>query len=171
MNKDLHHKELLCIFIVMNLQENIHRIHEIMGTVIAEDNKTLKIQNMIDGIGLLNTFKFFGGYNDFLNMFGDFVVNGEDKIRFIKDTVSYLMDIMDDEQVSLYERDEQPIFVSESGSFIRQIEVLEKEGAGTSLYEKSTDAWVQDDTIPYEKLGDEPLNDVFLFLLDIMERD
>ena len=140
----------------MKLYEDIHRIHEIMGTVITEDNKTLKIQNMIDDIGLLNTFKFFGGYNDFLNMFGDFVVNGEDKIRFIKDTVTYLMDLMDNGMVVLEDYNEEPIFVSESPNFIRQIEVLEKEGAGTSLYEKSTDAWVQDDTIPYEKLGDEP---------------
>jgi len=33
MDKDLDHKELLCIFIVMNLQENIERIHEIMGVI------------------------------------------------------------------------------------------------------------------------------------------
>jgi hypothetical protein len=44
MNKDLHHKELLCIFIVMNLQENIERIHEIMGGVITEgDNKLIDL--------------------------------------------------------------------------------------------------------------------------------
>jgi phospholipid/cholesterol/gamma-HCH transport system substrate-binding protein len=38
MNKDLHHKELLCIFIVMELYEDIHRIQSMMG-VITEDNK------------------------------------------------------------------------------------------------------------------------------------
>ena len=169
MNNILDYKELLCIFIVMNLQENIHRVQQMMG--IVNEGNSPKITNMINELGLFNTFKFFGGYDDFLKLYPDYIINKEDKINFIKDTVSYLMDIMDDEQVSLYERDEQPILVSENGNFIRQIEVLEKEGAGTSLYEKPTDAWVQDDTIPYEKLGDEPLNDVFLFLLEIMERD
>jgi hypothetical protein len=173
MNKDLHHKEILCIFIVMNLQENIDRIHEIMGTVITEDNKTLKIQNMIDGIGLLNTFKFFGGYNNFINVNEDFVIDEEVKIRFIKDTVEYLKDLLDDEQVVLEDYDEEPIFVSEGPNFIRLIEVLEKEGAGTSVYKKTNDgdSWLKNETIPYDEIGDGPLNDVFLFLLEIMERD
>jgi hypothetical protein len=155
----------------MNLQENIERIHEIMGGVIYENKKDMIINKTINELGLFNTFKFFGGYDDFLKLNPDYIISKEDKIRFIKDTVSYLMEAMDDEYVNLEAYDEEPILVSESDGFIRQIEVLEMGGAGTSLYEKSTDAWIQDDTIPYEKIGDEPLNDVFLFLLEIMERD
>ena len=155
----------------MNLQENIERIHEIMGGVIYENKKDMIINKTINELGLFNTFKFFGGYDDFLKLNPDYIISKEDKIRFIKDTVSYLMEAMDVEYVNLEAYDEEPILVSESDGFIRQIEVLEMGGAGTSLYEKSTDAWIQDDTIPYEKIGDEPLNDVFLFLLEIMERD
>ena len=47
----------------MNLQENIERIHEIMGGVITEDRKEMVIKNMIDSVGIENTFKMVGDYD------------------------------------------------------------------------------------------------------------
>ena len=44
----------------MNLQENIERIHEIMGGVITEDKMDKVIKNMIDDIGIESTFKMVG---------------------------------------------------------------------------------------------------------------
>lgn len=87
MNKDLDHKELLCIFIVMNLQENIERIHEIMGGVITEDRKEMFIKNMINDIGLGNTIKMVGDYDEVAQYLSD-----EDKVKYVKDTVLQVID-------------------------------------------------------------------------------
>jgi hypothetical protein len=64
----------------MNLQENIERIHEIMGGVITENKMDKVIKNMIDDIGIENTFKMVGDYDLMEKYFTD-----EDKINYIKD--------------------------------------------------------------------------------------
>jgi hypothetical protein len=64
----------------MNLQENIERIHEIMGGVITEDKMDKVIKNMINDIGIESTFKMVGDYDVVEKYFTD-----EDKINYIKD--------------------------------------------------------------------------------------
>lgn len=71
----------------MNLQENIQRIHEIMGGVITEDRKEMFIKNMIDDIGLADTIKMMGGYDEVEPYLTD-----EGKVKFIKDTVFEVID-------------------------------------------------------------------------------
>ena len=71
----------------MKLQENIERIHEIMGGVITEDRKEMFIKNMIDDIGLADTIKMMGGYDEVEPYLTD-----EDKVKFIKDIVFEVID-------------------------------------------------------------------------------
>ena len=59
----------------MNLQENIERVRSIMG-VITEDRKEMFTKNMIDDIGLENTIKMVGDYDEVEPYLSD-----EDKVK------------------------------------------------------------------------------------------
>ena len=72
----------------MNLHENIHRIHQMMG-VINEDTRKNAVNRMIDTMGLSGTIDFLGGYDPIL----DDIVTKDDKISYIRETVE---DIADD---------------------------------------------------------------------------
>lgn len=69
----------------MNLQENIERIQSMMG-VINENDGPSKIDRMIGEIGLGSTIKFFGGYENFKEVYGK-DISKEDKINFINQSV------------------------------------------------------------------------------------
>jgi hypothetical protein len=70
----------------MNLQENINRIQEVMG-IISEDKHSNSIQKMIDDVGVVNTIKFFGGYDEFKKYEGDIdsIISRVGKIEIIQD--------------------------------------------------------------------------------------
>lgn len=70
----------------MNLQENIHRIQSMMG-IITEDRKEMVIKNMIDNIGLGDTVKMVGNYDEVATY-----LSNEDKVKYIKDTVLKVID-------------------------------------------------------------------------------
>jgi hypothetical protein len=72
----------------MNIIENIHRIHQMMG-VINEDTRKNAVNRMIDTMGLSGTIDFLGDYNPIL----DDIVTKDDKISYIRETVE---DIADD---------------------------------------------------------------------------
>ena len=69
----------------MNLQENIHRIQSMMGVIIENDGPS-KIDKMINQIGLGSTIKFFGGYENFKEVYGE-DISKEDKINFINQSI------------------------------------------------------------------------------------
>jgi uncharacterized protein with GYD domain len=116
MNKDLHHKEILCIFIVMNLQENIERIHEIMGGVITEDRREMVIKNMIDDIGIEKTIKMVGDYDMVATYLSD-----EDKVKYVKDKILKIVDAAGTNGIHL-DVAGGPIRISDKDGEIHQIE-------------------------------------------------
>ena len=155
----------------MNLQENINRIQSMMG-VISENALQSKINKMIDEVGLYSTVKFFGGLGGLSKEFGDNIkISNKDKINFIKEFVNKVKIESDLEGISLYEFEEQPILYYEDKSVIKQIEYLYLSVVGVDVYHKPSDAFMRTEDIPYEELSDETLNDVFLFVFEIMEDD
>jgi hypothetical protein len=100
----------------MNLQENIHRIHELIGAVITEDRKEMSIKNMIDDIGLENTIKMVGDYDEVATYLSD-----EDKVKYIKDTVLKVIDRTFTNGINL-DVVGGPIRISDKDGKIHQIE-------------------------------------------------
>lgn len=155
----------------MNLQENIDRIQSVMG-VINENTLQSKINKMIDEVGLYSTVKFFGGLKGLSKEFGNSIkISNKDKIEFIKEFVNKVKIESDLEGISLYEFEEQPILCYEDKSVIKQIEYLYLSVVGVDVYHKPNDAYMRTEDIPYEELSDETLNNVFLFVFELMEDD
>jgi hypothetical protein len=98
MDKDLHHKEILCIFIVMNLQENIERIHEIMGGVINEQSESKKdaVKSMLKQSGIEVASKLMGGIDNLVRVLYDGNIMG-----FSEDTHTPLV-YMSTDKMALY---------------------------------------------------------------------
>lgn len=115
----------------MNLRENIQRIHEIMGGVITEDRKELVIKNMIDDIGLDNTIKMMGGYDEVEPYLTD-----EDKVKFIKDKVLEIADNLGSNGLSLSYPQGRPLKIKEEDGVRHQIEFLGQSYAHAERYEE-----------------------------------
>jgi hypothetical protein len=121
----------------MNLQENIERIHEIMGGVITEDRMDKVIKNMIDSVGLETAFKMVGDYD-----LVDSYLTDEDKINYIKDE---FVKVNDGNYIGMEQIWQWPIRVKvDNEGRIHQIEGLHKNvvsvvkhqgnGAGAMMY-------------------------------------
>jgi hypothetical protein len=109
------------IFINMNLQENIHRIQSVMG-IINEDDKSAKIIKMIEDMGLMTAIKFFDGYDNIKNIYGN-IFTKEYKIKFIQDSVQYLSKKNNSNGVSIYGLGLNPIpFGAHDDNELQQIE-------------------------------------------------
>ena len=144
----------------MNLQENIQRIHEIMGGVITEDRKEMFIKNMIDDIGIENTIKMMGGYHEvepFLKLI--------DKINYIKEKVG-ILDNYSDEGIALYELNEEPIYYTEEDGELHQIEYLYVNKVMVDVYGEGNGIHMDDYTIPHESLSVDIIEELFDMLLD-----
>jgi hypothetical protein len=111
----------------MNLQENIERIHEIMGGVITEDRMDKVIKNMIDTVGLESTFKMVGDY-DLVNS----SLTDEDKINYIKDE---FIKVNDGNYISMEQIWQKPIRIKvDDENRIHQIEGLHKNNVSVIIY-------------------------------------
>jgi hypothetical protein len=147
----------------MNLQENIERIHEIMGGVITEDRMDKVIKNMIDTVGLESTFKMVGDYN-----LVDSFLTDEDKINYIKDE---FVKVNDGNYISMEQIWQQPIRIKvDNEGRIHQIEGLHKDvvsvvihqgnGEGNSLYSGVMMYYPK-----YEELSSETIDKLFRMMI------
>jgi hypothetical protein len=144
------------IFIIMNLQENIERIHEIMGGVMTEDKMDKVIKNMIDSVGIENTFKMVGDYDLIDSYFTD-----EDKINYIKDE---FLKVNDGNYFSLEQIWQRPIRIkTDDENRIHQIEGLHKNNVSVAkyLYTGGTMKYY----LKYEELPSEIIDKLFRMML------
>ena len=125
----------------MNLQENIERIHEIMGGVITEDRKEMLIKNMVDSLGLKTTIEMLGGYYEIEPYLKD-----ADKVNYIKYKVSEL----GRGGVSFHDMNEDPILIYKDGDVLGQIEFLGRDRVYINTYHRN--ALMGDKRVPYENL-------------------
>ena len=140
----------------MNLQENIHRIQSMMG-VITEDRMDKVIKNMIDTIGVENTFKMVGDYDSVEKYFTD-----EDKINYIKDQ---FQKINDGNYFSLEQIWGRPIRIKvDDENRIHQIEGLHR-GNVTIVVHKEHGAGVMKYYRKYEELPSEIIDKLFRMML------
>jgi len=142
----------------MNLQENIHRIHQMMG-VINEDNRPNVIKKMIDDLGVTIAIKMVGNYyaiEPYLKVI--------DKVNFIKEKVRELSD--DGAGVGLQEIDEEPLHYSDEDGEIHQIEWLGITSVDISVYEDEYSGHLRDYYVKYEGLPVEIIEQLVEILLN-----
>jgi hypothetical protein len=147
----------------MKLQENIYRIQSMMG-IINEDNRASKILKTIDEMGLMNTIKFFGGYDNIKNLYGD-VFTKENKInilqKFFNENEEYLKygDLFQD-------YDKSPIPYSRDKKYIKQIDTVNKMGAGIDVYANTPLGGLEETVwVSYKDLPENIFNELFDFIL------
>jgi hypothetical protein len=142
----------------MNLQENIHRIHQMMG-VISEDKKEDAIRTIIDKMGVANAIKMTGNYymiEPYLKVV--------DKVNFIKEKVAELSELVGDVNIDVYEIGEEPIDYEEEDGEIHQIESLGKKSVDISIYDEEFE-YLRDYYVKYENLPVEVIERLVEMLL------
>jgi hypothetical protein len=141
----------------MDLQENIHRIQEIMGGVITEDRKEMFIKNMIDTVGLESTFKMVNDY-DLIDSY----LTDEDKINYIKDE---FVKVNDGNYINMEQIWQRPIRIkTDDENRIHQIEGLHR-GNVTIVVHKKHEAGVMKYYPKYEELPSEIIDKLFRMML------
>ena len=143
----------------MNLQENIDRIHQMMG-VINEDNRPNVIKNMIDELGIISAIKMVGNYYTIEPYLKEI-----DKVNFIKEKVGELSEEFGG-GFGLVEIDEEPILFSEDENELRQIEYLGKNRAMVDVYDEDMGTHLGDYNIPYESLPSQIIEELVEILLN-----
>jgi len=152
----------------MNLQENIYRIHQMMG-LINEDTQNKGINRMIDKMGLSGTIEFMGGYDSIL----DNIVTKDDKINYIRETVKDISDELGSYGgvgFSVHEVGLDPIEFSKTDEEEQLIEYL-------APYELEVDTYggykfgkhLSKIALRYEDLEDEMFDKVFRYLIEIKQ--
>jgi len=139
----------------MNLQEQVYRIQSMMG-VITEDRMDKVINNMIDTIGLENTFKMVGDYNLVEPLLTD-----EDKINYIKDE---FIKVNDGNYISMEQIWQQPIEIKEEDGIVEQIEGLHKNVVNVVKYNNKYGG-ITKYRPKYEELSSEIIDKLFRMML------
>ena len=143
----------------MNLQENIHRIKQMMG-VINEGKKDETIRNMIDKMGVADAIKMVGNYYAIEPYLKEI-----DKVNFIKEKVNDLTEWIGG-GVGLVEIDEEPIHYDEDENEIRQIEYLGTNSVVVDVYDADMNRHTGEFNVQYESLPGQILDELVEILLN-----
>lgn len=145
----------------MNLQENINRIQ----SLITEDKNTV-IKNMIDKHGLFHTIRLMGKHVPILNTIGF-----EDKIQFIRETIKYITKKYNTSGISVYELGLSPVRFGTPDPYgleFQYIEYFNVDFVRVDVYD--SDSHKGNFREKYENLDDETLDNVFIFMIDALEK-
>jgi hypothetical protein len=151
----------------MNLQENIYRVKQMMG-VINEDNRSNVIMKMIDEIGLYNTIKIVGSYDDILNHIDHEQITDEEKIKFINEVVKVKSSEFGMNGLSIYEIGMSPIIFDKDGDRFKEIIYFAVNGVSIDVYNGSV--FTNNQKALYTMLPTDVLDDIFIWMLDFLER-
>ena len=127
----------------MNLQENINRIHQMMG-VINEDNSS-NIKKMINVVGIVDAIRYLGGYDKFKEQGGLDILTKDDKIDVIKDNVK--------------NQDVRGRRLSRNNGIDTVLYAIYDWGINVEIYSK--DSFINERDIPYDDLSDDMVDKVF----------
>ena len=139
----------------MNLQENIDKIHQMMG-VITEDRMGQLINNMIDSMGIESAFKVVGDYDLMEKYFTD-----KDKIRYIKDQFHQ---INDGNYFNLEQISQKPIQIKEENGIVEQIEGLHKSNVTIIKYNRNSGG-INKYYPKYEDLSSDTIDKLFRMMI------
>lgn len=149
----------------MNLNENIHRIQEMMGVIT--ENKTI---NIINELGLYDAIRYFSGYGNIIDLIGDYKFSNEEKINFIKDAIKHLTEKYNTTGISIYELGMNPVTFGTPDPYsleFQYIEYFNVDFVKIDVYDK--DSHRGDFREKYESLDDNTLDNIFIFMIDAIE--
>ena len=127
----------------MNLQENINRIHQMMG-IINEDNSS-NIKKMVDVVGIVDAIRYLGGYEKFKEQGGLDILTKDDKIDVIKDNVK--------------NQDVRGRRLSRNNGIDEVLYAIYDWGINVETYTKNS--FIGERDILYDDLSDEMIDNVF----------
>ena len=142
----------------MNLQENIDRIHQMMG-VINEDNRPNVFKKMIDELGITNAIKMAGNYYAI-----EPYLNKDDKVNYIKEKIIEIND--DGSGFGLHEIGEEPLHYGYEDGEEHQIEWLGPTSVDISIYENEFNSHLSDYYVKYESLPSQIIEELVEILLN-----
>lgn len=131
--------------------------------VIKEDNHPNLIKKMIDKLGLPTAIKMVGDYDLVMRH-----ITEEDKINFIRNTINELNGGNWVDGLRLSELNISPILYYDGDDTHSYIEYIVPDGVYVDIYSKGHERHLKDYKIPYEKLDDEILNELFKELISIV---
>lgn len=145
---------------------------KLIGTIKSIINEN-RVADVVQEMGLYDAIRYFGGYDNLMKRMGDYVLSNEDMVDFIKKTVKHLSDKYNDNGVSVWDLDMNPITIGQPDEELQQIEYFSSNGfISINVYGGE---YYQDDiasfTEQYEDLNDSTLDEVFLFMVDALENN
>lgn len=150
----------------MNLQENIHRIKEVM--LINENTAESKINKMIDELGLYNTIKMVGSYEDLLNHINSEDISDRDKIKFIQEVIDIKApEISGRNNISIFDLGISPIPYDSYSGTERMITTFYKHGVKLNVYKGGK--YSTDQIAQYKDISEDVLNKIFKLMIDLLE--
>jgi hypothetical protein len=152
----------------MNLQENINRIHQMMG-IITEDKKSKAIKKLIDTQGLKFAINFMGGYEGIKDYIDDDIVNNQDKediINYIKTAVIHHFEgqIQGVEGIELDENDMIHIPENSDDEYDEYISKIGEDGVLVTIFNNGE--YEDDYNIPWRDLS----MDLFIKVYEVINK-
>jgi hypothetical protein len=143
---------------------------ELIRHILKEENRLSKITKMIDNIGLLQTIKSLGGYNNFIKLIPDYFESKSNKIKLIREiTLKDEDEIIRFHEISINEEDLE-IYIEEkpNGDLIQWLVVeVDVEVAWIKgIYLNDDFDEVEDDSIELENLKPIFLNQIFSAIIN-----
>ena len=148
----------------MNLNENIHRIKQMMG---LNENKVVDV---VQEMGLYQAIRYFGGYGKVNKLIGDYKLSKEEKIDFINDVVKHLAEERNSTGISTYELRMNAIPYGSPDDELHQIEYFNPEYVTIDVYDgEEYERHKGNFTERYEDLDNNTLDEVFLLMVDALK--
>lgn len=149
----------------MNLNENIQRIHQMMG--IINENKVVDV---VQEMGLYQATRYFGGYDKVTKLIGDYKLSKEEKIGFIRDVITHLTEKYNSTGISTYELNMNAIPYGSPDDELHQIEYFNPEYVTIDVYDgEEYERHKGNFTERYEDLDNNTLDEVFLLMVDALK--
>jgi hypothetical protein len=126
---------------------------------------------MINKHGLFHTIKLMGKYDPILNTIGHEYFTNEDKIDFIRQTVEHLTKKYNTTGISIYELGMNPVTFGTPDPYsleFQYIEYFNVDFVKIDVYDK--DSHRGDFREKYVDLDDDTLDNVFIFMIDALEK-
>jgi hypothetical protein len=145
---------------------------KLIGTIKSIINEN-RVADVVQEMGLYDAIRYFGGYDNLMKRMGDYVLSNEDMVDFIKKTVKHLSDKYNDNGVSVWDLDMNPITIGQPDEELQQIEYFSSNGFisiniyGGEYYQYDIASFTEQ----YEDLNNSTLDEVFLFMVDALENN
>jgi hypothetical protein len=156
----------------MNLQEQISRIHSILGLTESKltlsDNSRLNnlLNKTIESVGLATAIKLFGGGEEIKEYINNTELSRKNKIEFIKYVYSEIGG------TSFSEIYENPIHYPSGNETHEEIAYMTDDVVIVDVYAgHEYNEHVGEFDVPYEDLSDDIIDEIFNITLKIAEED